>query len=114
MNNYSTMDNCTLSDQQLLNLKNAILTLDNDQRSIPEIFNCLASKTRVKVLILLKKQPEMSVCDIASVLNMNISAVSHQLRCLRDLELVHTRRAGKKILYSLSNNKFLNEVLNLV
>jgi len=107
------MNNCTLSLQQVNTLKEKIDSL-SDERKIPELLNCLSSETRVKVLVLLKHQTEMSVCDLASVLDMSVSAISHQLRCLRDLNIVTTRREGQNIFYKIGNNIFLNNLLELI
>lgn len=107
------MNNCTLSLQQINTLKEKINSL-GDERKIPELLNCLSSETRVKVLVLLKHQPEMSVCDLASVLDMSVSAISHQLRCLRDLEIVTTRRDSQNIFYSLASNEFILNLLGLI
>ena len=57
-------------------------------------------------------QAEMCVCDICSVLNMTKSAVSHQLRILRQAKLVKNRRQGKEIFYSLDDDHVLS-IINL-
>ena len=57
-------------------------------------FKTLGDKTRVKILYALSKE-ELCVCDISAVLDISISAVSHQLRVLRQMNLVKYRKDGK-------------------
>ena len=70
--------------------------------SLSEIFKTLGDKTRVKILYALSKK-ELCVCDISAVLDMGISAVSHQLRVLRNMKLVKYRKDGKMVYYSLDD-----------
>ena len=65
-------------------------------------FKILGDPTRVKMLFALS-QKELCVCDLASVLGLSESAISHQLRVLRDHNLVKYRRDGKMAYYSLSD-----------
>ena len=73
--------------------------LDN----LTEFFKIFADKSRLKILWLLDKN-ELCVCDIAALLNMTKSAVSHQIKLLRTSNLVRSRRDGKEIYYKLSDN----------
>lgn len=59
--------------------------------------------TRLKILWILRKD-EVCVCDIASVLKMTKSAISHQLRILKQFRLVSFRKDGQKVYYSLSDH----------
>lgn len=70
---------------------------------LSDFFKVIGDGTRIRILWALDVS-EMCVCDIANVLNMTKSAVSHQLRALRDANLVKFRRSGKEVLYSLSDN----------
>lgn len=65
-------------------------------------FKILGDLTRVKMLFALS-QEELCVCDLASILGLSESAISHQLRLLRDHNLVKYRREGKMAYYSLSD-----------
>ncbi len=67
-----------------------------------ELFKVFGDTTRTKILAALS-ETEMCVCCISSILNMSVSAVSHQLRILRQSKLVKTRRDGKEIYYSLDD-----------
>ena len=70
---------------------------------LSDFFKVIGDGTRIRILWALDVS-EMCVCDIANVLNMTKSAVSHQLRALREADLVKFRRSGKVVLYSLSDN----------
>jgi ArsR family transcriptional regulator, lead/cadmium/zinc/bismuth-responsive transcriptional repressor len=67
---------------------------------LTETFKILSDPTRLSILLALSKT-ELCVCDIASLLGATDSAVSHQLRLLRNLRLVKYRREGKMAYYSL-------------
>jgi ArsR family transcriptional regulator len=68
-----------------------------------QIFHALADPTRVRILSALR-QGELCVGDLAQALNMSISAISHQLRLLRELRLVRNRRRGRHIYYTLDDD----------
>jgi ArsR family transcriptional regulator len=70
--------------------------------NLAETFRALSDPTRVRIVSLLA-DAELCVCDLAAVLGMSQSAVSHQLRSLRDLRLVRWRRAGRQIFYTLDD-----------
>ena len=69
---------------------------------VAEFFKILGDTTRVKILFALDKN-EMCVCDIANVLNMSKSSISHQLSTLRQNGIVKCRREGKEVFYSLDD-----------
>ena len=71
--------------------------------ALAEFFSVLSNPTRLKIVYALSTQ-EMCVCDLASLLGMSDSAVSHQLRHLRALRLVRPRREGKLIYYNLDDH----------
>lgn len=68
--------------------------------NISDIFKMLGDQSRLKILYALSKN-ELCVCDITAILNMEQSAVSHQLRILRNMKLVKYRKEGKIVYYSL-------------
>ena len=70
---------------------------------LAELFKMFADSTRVRILYALSES-ELCVCDIARVLNLTQSAVSHQLRILKQARLVRNRRQGKQICYSLADD----------
>ena len=70
---------------------------------LAELFKVFGDSTRIKILYVLLES-EMCVCDIAELLHMTQSAISHQLRVLKQSQLVKFRREGKAIFYSLADN----------
>ena len=70
---------------------------------IGELFKGLADPTRVHILYLLAEQ-ELCVTDIAEKVELSQSAISHQLRILKQKQLIKFRREGKNILYSLADD----------
>ena len=69
---------------------------------LAEIFKVFGDSTRIKILYVLF-EAEMCVCDIAQMLRMTQSAISHQLAVLKKSKLVKYRREGKTVFYSLSD-----------
>ena len=69
---------------------------------LTELFRIFADSTRVRILYVLFES-EMCVCDIAQLLGMTQSAISHQLRSLKQSKLVKYRREGKTVFYSLAD-----------
>ena len=69
---------------------------------LAELFKVFGDSTRIRILFVLSSA-EVCVCDLARVLNMTQSAISHQLRILKQNKLVKSRREGKSIFYSLAD-----------
>ena len=82
---------------------------DNSVRRIARFFGLLSDPSRVKLLSALTISP-LCVTDLATILNMNQTTVSHQLRLLRDLDVVSCERQGKILKYKIANPK-INEIL---
>lgn len=78
---------------------------------VAELFKVFGDSTRVRILSALANA-EMCVCDICTVLNMTKSAVSHQLRVLRQAKLVKNKRNGKEVFYSLDDDHVLS-IINI-
>jgi len=70
---------------------------------LAELFKIFGDSTRIRILYALFEE-EMCVCDIAQLLNMTQSAISHQLRLLKQSKLVKNRRDGKTVYYSLADD----------
>lgn len=70
---------------------------------LAELYKVFGDSTRIKILYALSES-EMCVCDIAQLLNMSTSAISHQLRVLKQSRLVKFRRDGKTVFYSLADD----------
>ena len=73
---------------------------------LAQIFKALADPTRLKIIYVLSKTP-LCVCDIADLLDMTQSAISHHLRLLRNLRLVKFKKEGKMAIYSLDDDHVL-------
>ncbi len=86
-------------------IKKDILS-DDTILDLSEIFKALGDPTRLKIIFVLSKG-SLCVCDIAELLNMSQSAISHQLRVLRNLRLVKYRKEGKLAIYSLDDDHVL-------
>ena len=75
---------------------------EDELYDLAEIFKVFGDSTRIKILYVLFES-EMCVCDIAQLLNMNQSAISHQLKILKQSRLVKSRWEGKAVFYSLAD-----------
>lgn len=73
---------------------------------LAELFKTLGDSTRIRIMDALAKA-EFCVCDLAELLKMSQSAISHQLRVLRNSNLVKYRREGKMVYYSLDDDHVL-------
>ena len=70
---------------------------------LSELFRIFGDSTRIRILYVLF-EAEMCVCDIAALLGMTQSAISHQLRALKNARLVKSRREGKTVFYALADD----------
>ncbi len=94
---------------KVLNDMDCYLPDDDSVKRIARFFALLSDPSRVKLLSALTISP-LCVTDIAAILNMNQTTVSHQLRLLRDLDVVSCERQGKILKYRIANPK-INEIL---
>ena len=76
---------------------------EEELQDLAEFFKVFGDATRLKILYVLLCS-EMCVLDIAKILKMSQSAISHQLRVLKQMDLVKNRREGKAIFYSLADD----------
>ena len=70
---------------------------------LAEFYKVFGDSTRIRILTVLCRH-EMCVCDLATILSMNQSAISHQLRILKQARLIAARREGKQVFYSLADD----------
>lgn len=87
-------------------VQSEIVTTEKAQQ-MAQFFGAMADPHRLKLLSALVKA-ELCVCDLAAVVKMSESAVSHQLRLLRNLRLVKYRREGRNVYYSLADDHVVN------
>jgi len=88
---------------EVVNRVHEILPPEEALYDLAELYKVFGDSTRIKILYVLFES-EMCVCDIAETLGMSISAISHQLRVLKNSRLVSFRREGKTIIYSLADD----------
>jgi ArsR family transcriptional regulator, lead/cadmium/zinc/bismuth-responsive transcriptional repressor len=91
-----------MSNRAYVHLKSSLLG-DASVTALADTFKVLGDTTRVRILDVLS-QTELCVQDLAGVLGLTQSAVSHQLRLLRSSRLVRTRRDGRQIFYALDDD----------
>lgn len=85
----------------------AALLPAEEAANLAETFKVLGDVTRVRILDALSQQ-ELCVCDLAALVGLSESAVSHQLRLLRGMRLVKPRRAGRMIFYTLDDQHIIS------
>jgi ArsR family transcriptional regulator len=78
------------------------LIQSNDIEKVSKLFKAISDPTRIKILYALQFN-ELCVCDISIILNMSQSSISHQLKTLKDVDLVRTRKDGKTRFYRLAD-----------
>ena len=88
--------------QELVQIVERTMPPETELYDLAELFKVFGDSTRIRILFVLF-EAEVCVCDLAHVLNMTQSAISHQLRILKQNKLVKSRRAGKSIFYSLAD-----------
>ncbi|WP_442871526.1 ArsR/SmtB family transcription factor [Anaerosporobacter sp.] len=93
---------CDCVHEELLTSVKSIMPDEEILYDLAELFKIFGDTTRIKILCALFES-EMCVCDIAELLGMTQSAISHQLRVLKTAKLVKNRKAGKTVFYSLAD-----------
>ena len=89
--------------QDIVDRVNSAMPGEEELFDLAELFKVFGDSTRIKILYLLF-EAEMCVCDIAQLLGMTQSAISHQLRSLKQSKLVKARREGKTVFYALADD----------
>lgn len=108
MKNEDICDIQCINENSVMGVKSQMLQ-DETFQLISDNFKVLSDPTRVKILYALI-QKEICVCDLAAVLEITDSAVSHQLRLLRDKNLVKFRKEGKMAYYSISHDHVIEMI----
>lgn len=88
--------------QELLQIVHEKMPEEEELYDLAELFKVFGDSTRIRILFVLF-EAEVCVCDLAEALNMTQSAVSHQLKILKQNKLVRSRREGKSVFYSLAD-----------
>ena len=90
------------TQEELLKLVHEQMPDEDELYDLAELFKVFGDSTRIRILFVLF-EAEVCVCDLAEALNMTQSAISHQLRILKQSKLVTSRRDGKQVFYSLAD-----------
>lgn len=94
---------CEVIHEDVVNKVRKKMPKEETLYDLAELFKVFGDSTRIRILWALDES-EMCVCDIASLLDMTQSAISHQLRVLKQAKLVKNRREGKVVYYSLDDD----------
>ena len=94
---------CERTHKQLVKKVREMMPSEDVIYDVAELFKVFGDSTRTNILMALFES-EMCVCDIGELLQMTKSAISHQLRILRQSKLVKARKVGKEVFYSLSDD----------
>jgi ArsR family transcriptional regulator len=111
-NNYNIEScSCTIIHEDVVSKAKELMPKEETLYDLAELFKVFGDTTRIKIICALFES-EMCVCDIAALLGMNQSAISHQLRVLKGTRLVKYRRDGKIVYYSL-DDEHVKEIFDL-
>lgn len=94
---------CLEIHEDLVNRVTQHMPAEEDLYDLADFYKVFGDTTRIKILYVLRCS-ELCVCDLAQALQMTQSAISHQLRVLKQMDLVKNRRDGKTIYYSLADS----------
>ena len=89
--------------EELLKIVREKLPAEEQLYDLAELFKVFGDSTRIRILFVLFES-EVCVCDLAAALNMTVSAVSHQLKILKQNKLIKSRREGRSVFYSLADD----------
>lgn len=105
MTNNQELECCSFLSVHQDTVDRVLAEMPSDEHlyDLAELFKVFGDSTRIKILYALF-EAEMCVCDIAQLLGLTQSAVSHQLRVLKNARLVKPRREGKTVFYSLADD----------
>ncbi|MBN1775034.1 MAG: helix-turn-helix transcriptional regulator [Clostridiales bacterium] len=103
MKEHSYMVNRKHDHENSLSAVRGAMPSEEDLSNLGDLFKVFGDTTRVKILCALSES-ELCVCAIAELLGMTQSAISHQLKVLKDARLVGNRREGKTVVYFLSDD----------
>lgn len=103
MNKKEVFCDCDVIHEDIVSLVESKMPLSVDLYKLAEFFKAFSDPTRAKIISALHIH-EMCVCDLAVLLGMTKSAVSHQLRFLRQSNLVRYNKVGKVVFYSLADD----------
>lgn len=104
--NTATCSETVVNQEKVAQVQKAI-PASEQVRQMADTFKALADATRLKVVLALSRA-ELCVCDLTALTSVSASAISHQLRVLRNMRLVKYRKEGKMVYYSLDDQHIEN------
>ena len=103
MSNNEIKSDSTIIHEDVVNKVKENMPPEESLYNLAELFKVFGDSTRIRILYALSAS-DMCVCDIAALLDMSQSAISHQLRILKQARLVKYRKEGKVVYYSLDDD----------
>ena len=94
---------CEHTHKNIIDKVRSMMPDEDTVYDVAELFKVFGDSTRTNILMALFES-DMCVCDLCSLLQMTKSAISHQLRVLRQSKLVKARKSGKEVIYSLADD----------
>lgn len=101
INDVEHCETCEIHEDKIKQVSEHMADED-ELYDLAELFKIFGDSTRIRILYVLFES-EVCVCDLAEMLHMNQSAISHQLKILKQAKLVTGRREGKSVIYSLAD-----------
>ena len=99
--------NCHLFHEDVINDVSSKMLSNNEYNDIANLFKVISDINRIKIIEAVSKAP-LCVCDIGHLLGVTKSAISHQMKLLKEYNVVTSNREGKMVYYKLDNDKVLN------
>ncbi|AFL96046.1 transcription regulator, ArsR family 9 [Thermococcus cleftensis] len=103
---------CKVYEEHLDKILEAQAKLPGEEHilEMADFFDALGNPTRLKILLALMEAGELCTCDLSAITGLSVSAVSHQLRLLKDRKIVAYRKDGKNVFYRL-DDEHIREIL---
>ncbi len=111
MGTCDTHCQCTLFHQDAIKRTQTAMKSDQEYRKLNELYAVFSDLTRIKILDAVSSEKHC-VCDLAHMLNVSKSAISHQMKKLKKLKLVSSEKKGKMVYY-FAKNTFSNRLVQL-
>lgn len=100
---HSETCDCDVIHSEVVNRVKKVMENTEVLYAVADFFKVMSDSTRMRIMSALDNG-EMCVCDLSALLDMTKSAISHQLKVLKDAHLVKSRREGKNVYYSLKDD----------
>ena len=91
-------------ENQIKQCKADIIAIDEGVQHLSGLLSLAGNEVRLKILFLLQQEKQMCPCDLSDVLEMTLPAISQHLRKMKDKDLVHSRKVGQTVFYSINED----------